>query len=113
MPKTVAPRSATPLALAALTVAAPPPVLTVGVTPGYWDDACRHLSRRDRKMKGLIPRFGEARLRSRGDAFTTLARSIVGQQISVKAAQAVWDQEQKKIQWIRMLKNLNHIQPCL
>ena len=42
-------------------------------------------------MKGLIPRFGEARLRSRGDAFTTLARSIVGQQISVKAAQAVWD----------------------
>ena len=61
------------------------------VTPGYWDDACRHLSRRDRVMKKLIPRFGEARLQSRGDAFTTLARSIVGQQISVKAAQSVWD----------------------
>jgi 3-methyladenine DNA glycosylase/8-oxoguanine DNA glycosylase len=30
-------------------------------------------------------------LQSRGDAFTTLARSIVGQQISVKAAQSVWD----------------------
>jgi DNA-3-methyladenine glycosylase II len=59
--------------------------------PGYWDDACRHLSRRDRVMKKLIPRFGEARLQSRGDAFTTLARSITGQQISVKAAQAVWD----------------------
>lgn len=42
-------------------------------------------------MKKLIPCFGEARLESRGDAFTTLARSIVGQQISVKAAQAVWD----------------------
>jgi DNA-3-methyladenine glycosylase II len=42
-------------------------------------------------MKKLIPRFGEARLQSRGDAFTTLARSIVGQQISVKAAQSVWD----------------------
>ncbi len=42
-------------------------------------------------MKRLIPKFGEARLQSRGDAFTTLARSIVGQQISVKAAQAVWD----------------------
>jgi DNA-3-methyladenine glycosylase II len=39
----------------------------------------------------LIPRFGQARLHSRGDAFTTLARSIVGQQISVKAAQAVWN----------------------
>ena len=42
-------------------------------------------------MKKLIPQFGEARLQSRGDAFTTLARSIVGQQISVKAAQAVWE----------------------
>lgn len=61
------------------------------VTPQYWDDACRHLSRRDRVMKRLIPRFGEARLQSRGDAFTTLARSIVGQQISVKAAQSVWE----------------------
>ena len=63
----------------------------VGVTPDYWDDACRHLARRDRVMKKLIPQFGEARLESRGDAFTTLARSIVGQQISVKAAQSVWD----------------------
>jgi DNA-3-methyladenine glycosylase II len=61
------------------------------VTPAYWDDACKHLARRDRVMKKLIPQFGEARLQSRGDAFTTLARSIVGQQISVKAAQSVWD----------------------
>jgi DNA-3-methyladenine glycosylase II len=65
--------------------------LATPATPSYWDDACRHLSRRDRVMKKLIPRFGDARLASRGDAFTTLARSIVGQQISVKAAQAVWD----------------------
>ena len=61
------------------------------VTPSYWEEACRHLSKRDRVLKKLIPRFGEARLTSRGDAFTTLARSIVGQQISVKAAQAVWE----------------------
>jgi DNA-3-methyladenine glycosylase II len=61
------------------------------ITPAYWDEACRHLSKRDRVMKKLIPKFGEARLQSRGDAFTTLARSIVGQQISVKAAQSVWD----------------------
>ncbi|HSI57982.1 MAG TPA: DNA-3-methyladenine glycosylase 2 family protein [Ideonella sp.] len=61
------------------------------VTPVYWDEACRHLAKRDRVMKKLIPKFGEARLQSRGDAFTTLARSIVGQQISVKAAQSVWD----------------------
>jgi len=60
------------------------------VTPGYWDEACKHLSKRDRVMRKLIPQLGEGRLQSRGDAFTTLARSIVGQQISVKAAQSVW-----------------------
>jgi DNA-3-methyladenine glycosylase II len=42
-------------------------------------------------MKRLIPQFGDACLVSRGDAFVTLARSIVGQQISVKAAQSVWN----------------------
>jgi DNA-3-methyladenine glycosylase II len=42
-------------------------------------------------MKRIIPQHGDACLRTRGDAFTTLARSIVGQQISVKAAQSVWD----------------------
>ena len=61
------------------------------VTPGFWDEACKHLGKRDRVMKKLIPSFGQARLTSRGDAFTTLARSIVGQQISVKAAQSVWE----------------------
>lgn len=59
--------------------------------PDYWDEACRHLAKKDRVMKRLIPQFGEACLQSRGDPFTTLARSIVGQQISVKAAQSVWD----------------------
>ena len=58
--------------------------------PGYWDDACRHLVKRDRVMKKLIPQFGDARLQSNGDAFTTLARSIVGQQVSTKSAQGVW-----------------------
>ena len=56
-----------------------------------WEDACKHLAKRDRVMRKLIPQFGDGRLQSPGDAFTTLARSIVGQQISVKAAQSVWD----------------------
>ena len=60
------------------------------LTTECWDDACRHLAKRDRVMRKLIPQFGERRLQSRGDAFTTLARSIVGQQISVKAAETVW-----------------------
>ncbi len=66
-------------------------VPAVLITPPYWDEACKHLSRRDRVMRKLIADHGSARLYSRGDAFTTLARSIVGQQISVKAAQAVWE----------------------
>jgi DNA-3-methyladenine glycosylase II len=69
----------------------PAPAAPVLSTPDYWDEACRHLARKDRVMKRLIPQFGDACLQSRGDAFTTLARSIVGQQISVKAAQSVWD----------------------
>ena len=60
-------------------------------TPDYWDEACKHLMKKDRVMKRLIPQHGDACLQTRGDAFTTLARSIVGQQISVKAAQTVWD----------------------
>ena len=60
------------------------------ITPEYWDEACRHLVKRDRVMKKLIPQFAEARLQNKGDAFTTLCRAIVGQQISVKAAQSVW-----------------------
>jgi DNA-3-methyladenine glycosylase II len=61
------------------------------VTPEYWEEARKYLTRRDRVMKRLIPQFGTACLQSRGDAFTTLARSIVGQQISVTAAQGVWE----------------------
>jgi DNA-3-methyladenine glycosylase II len=58
--------------------------------PDYWPRAKRALARRDPVMAGIIhahPRIG---LRSRGDPFQTLARSIVGQQISVKAADSVW-----------------------
>ena len=60
-------------------------------TPGFWEEACKYLVKKDRVMKRLIPQFGDVCLETRGDAFVTLARSIVGQQISVKAAQTVWD----------------------
>ena len=58
--------------------------------PAYWAEACKHLIKKDRVMKRLIPKFPDSCLQAREDAFSTLARSIVGQQISVKAAQAVW-----------------------
>jgi DNA-3-methyladenine glycosylase II len=65
--------------------------LTPEVTrPAYWDKACADLVKRDRILKKLIPKFGPVHLLSRGDPFVTLARSVVGQQISVAAAQAVW-----------------------
>ncbi len=60
-------------------------------TPDYWTEARKHLIKKDRVMKRLIPQFGDVCLETRGDAFTTLARSVVGQQISVKAAQTVWN----------------------
>jgi DNA-3-methyladenine glycosylase II len=66
-------------------------VAPVALPPDYWSDACKHLVKKDRVMKRLIPQFGEACLQRRGDPFITLARSIVGQQISVKAAQTIWD----------------------
>jgi DNA-3-methyladenine glycosylase II len=58
--------------------------------PAYWEEAKQELMKRDRIMRKLIPQFGDLHLTSRGDPFTTLARSIVGQQISTKAAETVW-----------------------
>ena len=61
------------------------------MTPEYWERAKRALSRRDPVMRAIIRRYPGIALASRGDPFTTLARSIVGQQISVKAAETVWE----------------------
>ena len=58
--------------------------------PGYWAQAKADLARRDKVLRKLIRKFPDANLRTRGDAFQTLCRSIVGQQISVKAAQSIW-----------------------
>lgn len=61
-----------------------------GMIPHYWPEATRQLANVDTVMAGLIERYAGMGLVSRGDAFGTLARSIVGQQISVKAADAIW-----------------------
>lgn len=61
------------------------------MTPDYWPEACNALSKRCKVMKKLIRAYPEATLRTRGTPFNTLARAIVGQQISVKAAQSVWN----------------------
>ena len=65
----------------------PPP----GEAPHWWREASDALAGTDPTMGRVIREWtGHGHLRSRGDPFTTLARSIVGQQISVKAAQSVW-----------------------
>ena len=79
------------LALSSKAQAATKIIVFDAIAPHYWADACKHLMKKDRVMKRLIPQFGQACLQTRGDAFATLARSVVGQQISVKAAQTVWD----------------------
>ncbi len=58
--------------------------------PPYWAEAKAELMRRDRIMNKLIPQFGDMHLRGHPDPFTTLARSIVGQQVTVKAAESAW-----------------------
>ena len=58
--------------------------------PHYWPRARRALAAADPVLARIIGRHPRVALASRGDPFSTLARSIVGQQISVKAADAVW-----------------------
>ena len=59
--------------------------------PEYWDQAKRALARRDAVMGSIMRSRPKVFLVRRGEPFLTLARAIVGQQISVKAAQSVWD----------------------
>jgi DNA-3-methyladenine glycosylase II len=58
--------------------------------PTYWPRAVAELAAADPVMAGLVARYEGTGLVSRGEPFVTLLRSIVGQQISVKAADAVW-----------------------
>ncbi len=66
------------------------PGLPAPVTPEYWADAKKHLAKSDPVLRGIIRACRDVDITSRGDAFQTLARSIVGQQISTKAAASIW-----------------------
>jgi len=54
------------------------------------DKACEHLSASDPRMASLIAQVGALRLELTQDPFVSLARAIVGQQLSVKAAATIW-----------------------
>ena len=61
------------------------------MTPQYWAEAKAHLAKKDKVLRKLMRAYPDADLRTRGNPFQTLARSITGQQISVKAAQSIWN----------------------
>lgn len=58
--------------------------------PTFWAQATHELAKRDPVMQRLITQFSDSALQSGGNAFVTLARAIIGQQISVKAAASTW-----------------------
>ena len=59
-------------------------------TPKYWLKAKKILSKRDPILKKIIKKFNRAHLTTRNKPFFSLCRTIIGQQISVKAADSIW-----------------------
>ena len=58
--------------------------------PAWWNDALQHF-RNDAVMADCIKTYGTDGLKGRGDLFYTIVRSIIGQQISVIAAESIWN----------------------
>ena len=58
--------------------------------PKYWNSALKYLSSKDTVMKTLIKKYNDKTLTTRKDIFFSLCKSIIGQQISVAAANAVF-----------------------
>ena len=69
--------------------------------PPFWDTAKKDLIRKDKSLGKIIKNYSGDFLFTKSDPFYTLARSIVGQQISVSAAQAVWDRFEKKVKIVK------------
>ena len=64
--------------------------------PKYWAKAKRILSKKDKVMKALINNYKDGNLVTRNDVFFSLCKSIIGQQISVAAANSVFSKFRKK-----------------
>ena len=65
-------------------------------SPAYWNKAKKILSKQDKVMKKLISRYKDGSLKTRNDIFYSLCKSIIGQQISVAAANSVFLKFKKK-----------------
>ena len=64
--------------------------------PAYWNSAKRILSKRDPVLRKIINKFNKGFLTTRKDPFFSLCRTIIGQQISTKAADSIWLKFEKK-----------------
>ena len=71
--------------------------------PPYWEQACQELKQADPILANLIYSARGTVLRPRHDPFLSLSRSIIGQQLSVHAAEAVWQ---------RLIAGVGSITPC-
>ncbi len=79
--------------------------------PSFWEKAKKDLIKKDKALGKIIKNYPKDFLFTKSDPFYTLARSIVGQQISVSAAQAVWDRFEKKAKTIKPnnIKNMHYM----
>ena len=80
--------------------------------PKYWSTAKKSLSNKDRVMKSLIKKYSapsETVLTTRKDIFYSLCKSIIGQQISVAAANSVFIKFKKKCKNKINAKNINKL----
>ena len=74
--------------------------------PSYWNSAKKVLSKRDPVLRKVIKKFNKGFLTTRKDPFFSLCRTIVGQQISTKAADSIWLKFEKKCKKKIIPKNI-------
>ena len=65
--------------------------------PTYWYKAKKMLSKKDPVLKKIIKKFNKGFLTTRKDPFFSLCRTIIGHQISTKAADSIWLKFEKKM----------------
>ena len=87
------------------------------LTNKTWKLAINDLIKKDKILKKIINKYKSEKLQSKKNAFLTLAKSITGQQISVKAANSIWKKLEKKLKKINS-KNIlklkkNEIAKCV
>ena len=77
--------------------------------PSYWNKAKSILSKKDKVMKNLINSYKDGALVTRNDAFFSLCKSIIGQQISVAAANSVFSKFEKSCKGKINARNVNKL----